>query len=49
MLRGQPVDPRDRQPSLPAHAGAAIMRALRPSVEERFQLAQEFGQQLLES
>jgi serine/threonine protein kinase len=48
MLRGQPVDPRDRQPSLPAHAGAAIMRALCPSVEERFQSAQEFGQQLLE-
>ncbi len=48
MLRGQPADPTDRQASLPTHAGAAIMRALHPSAEERFQSAQEFGQHLLE-
>jgi serine/threonine-protein kinase len=47
MLRGQPAEPTDRQPSLPTHAGAAILTALHPSAEERFASAQDFGEALL--
>jgi serine/threonine-protein kinase len=47
MLRGQPADPTERQPSLPTHAGAAILTALHPNAEERQASAQEFGDQLL--
>jgi serine/threonine protein kinase len=48
MLRGQPAEPTDRQPSLPTHAGAAILTALHPSAEERFASAQDFGEALLD-
>jgi serine/threonine protein kinase len=47
MLRGQPVDPAELQPSLPVHAGAAILTALHPSADERFDSAQKFGERLL--
>ena len=48
MLRGQPAEPTDRQPSLPTPAGAAILTALHPSAEERFASAQDFGEALLD-
>ena len=48
MLRGQPAEPTDRQPSLPTHAGAAILTALHPSAEGRFASAQDFGEALLD-
>jgi serine/threonine protein kinase len=43
MLRGEPAPPRTRQPSLPASASAALLRALRPTPTDRFATAQEFG------
>lgn len=43
MLRGAPAAPRTLQPSMPASASAAILRALRPSPDDRFATAQEFG------
>jgi serine/threonine protein kinase len=43
MLRGQPGPPRALQPSMPASASAAILRALRPAPDDRFATAQEFG------
>jgi serine/threonine-protein kinase len=43
MLRGEPAAPRTLQPSMPASASAAILRALRPSPNDRFATAQEFG------
>jgi serine/threonine-protein kinase len=43
MLRGAPRDPRDAQPSLPAGAAAALLRALHPDPGERFPTAREFG------
>jgi serine/threonine protein kinase len=48
MLRGEPAEPTDRQPSLPTHAGAAILTALHPSAGERFASAQDFGEALLD-
>jgi serine/threonine protein kinase len=47
MLRGDPVDPCVRQPTLPAHAAAALRKALRPSPDDRFATAREFGDALL--
>jgi serine/threonine protein kinase len=47
MLRGQPADPRSRQPTLPEHAAAALLRALKPVSSDRFGSAQEFGGALL--
>jgi len=43
MLRGQPVDPRERQPSLPADAARAIVAALSPSPDARPKTARDFG------
>jgi serine/threonine protein kinase len=47
MLRGKPADPRSRQPTLPAHAAAAMLRALKPVSSDRFATAREFGDALL--
>jgi serine/threonine protein kinase len=47
MLRGEPANPRTRQPTMPASASAALLRALRPSPNDRFATAQEFGLALL--
>jgi serine/threonine protein kinase len=47
MLRGDPVDPRVRQPTLPAHAAEVLRQALRPSPDDRFGTAREFGDALL--
>jgi serine/threonine protein kinase len=47
MLRGEAVAPRTRQPTMPASASAAVLRALRPSPKDRFETAQEFGAALL--
>jgi hypothetical protein len=47
MLRGEPAAPRTLQPSLPASASAALLRALRPAPTDRFATAQEFGLALL--
>jgi serine/threonine protein kinase len=47
MLRGDPAAPRTRQPTLPAAASAALLRALRPVPDDRFATAQEFGDTLL--
>ena len=43
MLRGEPAAPRSMQPTMPASASAALLRALRPSPGDRFATAQEFG------
>jgi serine/threonine protein kinase len=48
MLRGEPANPSLKQPTLPAHASAALLKAVRPSPADRFQTAQEFGTALLE-
>jgi serine/threonine protein kinase len=47
MLRGGPADPLERQPTLPPHAAAAILRALQPATEARFASALEFGEHVL--
>ena len=47
MLRGRPASPRDRQPTLPESAAAAILKALTPEPSERFPTAREFGTALL--
>jgi serine/threonine protein kinase len=47
MLRGEPAAPRTLQPTMPASASAALLRALRPSPNDRFATAQEFGEALL--
>jgi serine/threonine protein kinase len=46
MLRGAPADPCRLQPTLPASAGAGLLRALRPVPDERFATALEFGEAL---
>jgi serine/threonine protein kinase len=46
MLRGRSADPRDRQPTLPARAAAAILAALSPAPESRPQTARAFGDAL---
>ena len=43
MLRGSPSEPRALQPSLPAAAAAALLRALRPAPDERFATAKAFA------
>jgi serine/threonine protein kinase len=43
MLRGCPVDPRTLQATLSQQAADALMRALRPSPDERFESARAFG------
>ena len=43
MLKGKPADPSGRQPTLPAPAAAALLRALRPAPDDRFASAKEFG------
>ena len=47
MLRGEPASPRTLQPTMPASASAAVLRALRPVPNDRFASAQEFGDALL--
>ena len=47
MLGGEPAAPRTRQPTMPASASAALLRALRPAPNDRFATAQEFGDALL--
>ncbi|HXW05995.1 MAG TPA: serine/threonine-protein kinase [Vicinamibacterales bacterium] len=47
MLRGDVIDPRERQADVPDAAAAALLRALRPLPEERFDTAREFGRALL--
>jgi serine/threonine protein kinase len=46
MLRGCPVDPRTLQSTLPQPTADAILRALRPSPDERFSSARGFGDAL---
>jgi serine/threonine-protein kinase len=46
MLQGDPAAPRTRQPTMPASASAAILRALRPVPNDRFASASEFGEAL---
>jgi serine/threonine protein kinase len=46
MLRGCPVDPRTLQQTLPQVAAEALLRALRPSPEDRFAGARAFGEAL---
>lgn len=43
MLRGRVVDPRELQPTLPAAAAAAIVKALAPAPEDRYLAAREFA------
>jgi serine/threonine-protein kinase len=43
MLRGQPADPRERQPTMPAPAAAAIRAALAAAPEARPQTARAFA------
>jgi serine/threonine protein kinase len=47
MLRGEPAAPRTLQPTMPASASAALLRALRPVPNDRFATAREFGEALL--
>jgi serine/threonine protein kinase len=43
MLKGTPVPPAEKQPTLPAAAAAALLRALRPAPDARFASAKEFA------
>jgi serine/threonine protein kinase len=43
MLRGGPPSPRILQPSLPEPVADALLRALRPDPDARFESAREFG------
>ena len=47
MLRGKVADPRDKQPTLPEHSAAAIVRALSPDPADRFPTARELATALL--
>ena len=49
MLRGAPVDPRTLQPTLPQAVADALLRALRPTPEDRFPSARAFGAALSSS
>ena len=46
MLKGKPVDPRERQGTLPESAAEAVRRALKPAPEERFESAKAFADAL---
>lgn len=46
MLKGRVVDPRDLQPTLPAAAAAAIVKALAAAPEDRYLSAKEFASAL---
>ena len=46
MLGGTPRDPRELQPSLPAEAAAAMVKALAPTPGQRFETARDFGREL---
>jgi serine/threonine protein kinase len=48
MLRGAPPDPWLLQPTLPALAGLAVLKSLKPSPDERFASAHEMGLALLQ-
>ena len=43
MLKGTPLPPAEKQPTLPAAAAAALLRALRPAPDARFASAKEFA------
>jgi len=43
MLKGTPLPPSEKQPTLPAAASAAIIRALSPAPDARFASAKEFA------
>jgi serine/threonine protein kinase len=43
MLGGRPADPQVLQPSLPDDAADALLRALRPAPDDRFQSVDEFA------
>jgi serine/threonine protein kinase len=47
MLRGDPADPSEKQPTLRTDAAHAILRALKPASTDRFSTAREFGKALL--
>jgi serine/threonine protein kinase len=47
MLRGSPADPRALQPTLPDAAAQAIVAALSPAPERRFERARDFAAALL--
>src|SRR5260221_552087 len=47
MLRGRPANPRDAQPTLPEPAALAVLKALAPAPEDRYQTAKEFAAALL--
>lgn len=47
MLQGDPADPRDLQLTLPDEAALAILKALSPSPDERFQDVRSFGAALV--
>jgi serine/threonine-protein kinase len=49
MLKGAPADPHDHQPTLPDASAAALLRALRPSPDDRFASAQAFGEAVMGS
>jgi serine/threonine-protein kinase len=49
MLRGVVDDPTIAQPELPQSAAAALIKALRPSPEDRFATVTQFGDALLET
>jgi serine/threonine-protein kinase len=48
MLKGTPVAPAVKQPTLPAAAGAALLRALSPEPAARFASAREFASALFD-
>jgi serine/threonine protein kinase len=43
MLKGTPVPPDEKQPTLPAAASAALLRALRSAPDARFASTKEFA------
>ena len=47
MLKGKVANPREKQPTLPEHAAAAIVRALSPDPADRFPTARELATALL--
>jgi serine/threonine protein kinase len=47
MLRGRPADPRALQPTLPSNAAAAILQALAPAPDDRYQTAGDFAAALV--